>query len=223
MIRRVFIATFAAAATALAAWTVLPTLPGIAGEVANTKDYTPADGTKSIVVAGGCFWCVESDFDKVPGVVATVSGYAGGSTDNPTYKSVTYGDSGHYEVVRIDYDPAKVTLDRLLDVFWRSIDPLDATGQFCDKGASYKSAVFVDGAQERASAEKTKASAETELGKPFVTPILPAAMFYPAEEYHQDFHTKNKWHYQRYRWGCGRNARVQELWGDNAWGGIPHS
>ncbi len=183
---------------------------------------------KSIVVAGGCFWCVEADFEKVKGVKAAVSGYAGGTIANPTYKQVTRGGSGHYEVVKITYDPGQVSLDNLLHSFFRSVDPTDAGGQFCDRGDSYRTAIFVDGAKERAVAEAAKADAMAALGQTIVTPILDAAPFYEAEGYHQDYYKgqkrvltrfgpiKQSKAYKRYRLSCGRDARVKELWGDAA-------
>ena len=177
--------------------------------------------TETAVFAGGCFWCVESDFDKVPGVVATVSGFTGGHLDNPTYRQVSAGGTGHLEAVRITFDPATGSYAALLDVFWHSVDPTDPGGQFCDRGESYATAVFVDGPQQRRLAEASKQAAEQELGKPVVTPILDAGPFYPAEYYHQDYAGKNPARYRFYRWNCGRDARVQELWGDAAHAGIP--
>lgn len=184
--------------------------------------------TRSIVVAGGCFWCVESDFERVAGVKEVVSGYAGGDLANPTYKQVTKGGTGHYEVVRIDYDDAKLPLPSLLDMFFRSIDPTDAGGQFCDRGESYRSAIFVSSQAELDAAKAAKARAEAELGKPIVTPILQAGPFYTAEAYHQDYYkssdrvltrfgliSKAK-AYKRYRDACGRDAKVRALWGNAA-------
>ena len=141
--------------------------------------------------AGGCFWCIESDFEKLSGVGNVVSGYTGGKMANPTYKQVTAGGTGHYEAVRIPYNPSTVSYDQLLHAFFRSIDPTDAGGQFCDRGNSYRSAVFVSNASERAAAEAAKARAEQDLGRKIVTPILNAGRFYNAEEYHQDYERKN--------------------------------
>ena len=182
-------------------------------------------GHETAIFAGGCFWCVESDFDKVPGVVTTVSGYIGGTSKDPTYKQVTAGGTGHIEAVKITYDPDKVTYKRLLHIFWRSVDPTDAGGQFCDRGESYQTTVFaVDAAQKRA-AEASKAALQTsgKLEDPIVTPIRSAGPFYAAEDYHQDYYKKNPFRYRLYRLGCGRDARVKALWGDEAHGGIPHS
>lgn len=177
--------------------------------------------TETAVFAGGCFWCVESDFDRVPGVLETISGYTGGRTENPTYKQVSRGGTGHREAVKIVYDPAKVTYDRLLTVFWHSVDPTDPGGQFCDRGKSYETAVFVDGDDQRKRAEASKAEAMKELGKKIVTGIETAGAFYPAEDYHQDYYRKSPLRYKFYRWNCGRNQRVEQVWGDRAYAGIP--
>lgn len=187
-----------------------------------------AGETREIVVAGGCFWCVESDFERVRGVEEAISGYTGGTVDNPTYRQVTGGGSGHYEAVRILYDSAETNSDRLYHLFFRSIDPTDDGGQFCDRGDSYRTAIFVSDAADRAAAERAKAKAQAELGKTIVTPILDAATFHEAEEYHQDYYKGGKRvltrfgpirqndAYKRYRKACGRDARVAELWGSDA-------
>ncbi len=188
-----------------------------------------AGPNKTLTVAGGCFWCVEADFEKVPGVSEVVSGYTGGKVDNPTYKQVSRGGTGHFEAVEIMFDPAKVSREMLLEMFLRSIDPTDAGGQFCDRGAPYRTAIFVQDAQERALAEKVVARAEAELGREIVTPVLPKAEFYKAEAYHQDYYkseevvlftrfgpTTRAKSYKKYRKGCGRDARVRQLWGDAA-------
>ena len=175
---------------------------------------------KTAVFAGGCFWCVEADFDKVPGVVKTTSGYTGGDLENPSYKQVTYEDTGHFEAVEITYDAEQVTYEELLHTFWRTVDPLDPTGQFCDKGPSYRTAVFVADADERAAAEASKAEAEQELGQEVVTEILDLGAFWPAEQYHQNYYKKSPVKYTYYRWRCGRDARVEDLWGDEAFAGM---
>ncbi|MFZ5963621.1 peptide-methionine (S)-S-oxide reductase MsrA [Thalassococcus sp. BH17M4-6] len=194
------------------------------GLVANAQRAEAAD----IVVAGGCFWCVEADFEKVKGVGDVVSGYTGGTTKNPTYKQVTRGGTGHYEAVKIPYDPSVVSLDQLYNLFFRSIDPTDAGGQFCDRGQSYATAIFVSNAAEKAAAERAKAEAQQELGQTIVTPILQAGPFYEAEDYHQDYYkgtnrvltrfgaVKQFDAYKRYRKGCGRDARIEQLWGADA-------
>ena len=172
--------------------------------------------------AGGCFWCVESDFDRVPGVVKTVSGYTGGTVENPTYKQVTAGGTGHREVVRIHYDPEQVSYERLLHVFWRSVDPTDGGGQFCDRGVSYRTAIFTGSEEERHLAQASKDAIDQSevLDAPIATTIEPAGAFYPAEDYHQDYYTKNPVRYRFYRFSCGRDSRVQQLWGDQAHDGI---
>ena len=179
-------------------------------------------------VAGGCFWCVESDFESVPGVVEVVSGYTGGTTRNPTYKQVTRGGSGHYEAVEITYDADQISYDEILRLFFRSVDPTDAGGQFCDRGESYRTAIFVSNAAEKASAEAAKADAQAELGQTIVTPILDAARFYKAEAFHQDYYKRSdivltrrgpksmKEAYKFYRNACGRDQRIEQLWGSDA-------
>ena len=183
---------------------------------------------KRAFFAGGCFWCVEADFEKVKGVSEVVSGYTGGKTTNPTYKQVTKGGTGHYEAVEIRYNDSSVSYDRLLHLFFRSVDPTDAGGQFCDRGSSYRTAVFVTSAQERAAAEKAKSEAEQELGRKIVTPILNAKQFYNAEAYHQDYYKASdivitrrgpkskKEAYKFYRKSCKRDQKVRQLWGSAA-------
>ena len=172
--------------------------------------------------AGGCFWCVESDFDTVPGVVETISGYTGGTVDHPTYEQVSEGGTGHREAVQIRYDPKQVSYERLLHIFWRSVDPTDDGGQFCDRGESYQTAVFVGNDEERRLAEASKETLEQSavLDAAVVTPIEPAGDFYPAEGYHQDYYTKNPFRYRYYRFACGRDSRVQQVWGKQAHDGI---
>lgn len=167
------------------------------------------------IFAGGCFWCIESDLEKVPGVIDVVSGYAGGPTPNPTYEQVSSGRSGHIEVVRVRYDASKLSYEKLVENFWTHIDPLDAQGQFCDKGPQYVSAIFVANPAERAVAEKTRDAAAKKLREPglIVTQIRDAAPFYPAELYHQDYYRKNPLRYRLYRQGCGRDARLEQVWG----------
>jgi len=175
---------------------------------------------KSTVFAGGCFWCVESDFDGVDGVISTTSGYIGGSSETATYKAVSSGGTGHYEAVKIVYDPSKVSYDRLLHTFWRSVDPTDAGGQFCDRGSSYKTGVFVANETEKKIALASKQKAEAALGAKIVTPILQAGAFYKAEGYHQNYYKRNPIRYKVYRYGCGRDARIKEIWGSQAMAGI---
>ena len=173
----------------------------------------PAARLESAVFAGGCFWCTEADFEKIPGVVSAVSGYTGGSVRNPTYEQVTAGRTGHLEAVRVTYDPRRISYRQLVDRFWPTIDPTDDTGQFCDKGPSYRSAVFATAAQ-RPIAEASRAAAARKLKEGrFVAPVRPAATFWPAEDYHQDFYKKNPLRYRLYRQGCGRDSRLRRLWG----------
>ncbi|QFT58250.1 Peptide methionine sulfoxide reductase MsrA 2 [Sulfitobacter sp. THAF37] len=186
--------------------------------------------TRTLTVAGGCFWCVEADFESVRGVKEAISGFAGGTVENPTYEQVTAGGTGHYEAVQIRFDPDVVSVDSLLNLFFRSIDPTDAGGQFCDRGNSYRTAIFADGPQQKAAAEKAKAEAQAALGQNVVTPVLGDVPFYPAGDYHQDYYkssdrlafssvgigVKKSVAYKRYRNGCGRDQRVKELWGSNA-------
>jgi peptide-methionine (S)-S-oxide reductase len=184
---------------------------------AHAQAATPA-ATAKATFAGGCFWCVESDFDKVPGVISTTSGYTGGTLANPTYEQVSHKDTGHAEAVQIVYDPAKVSYEQLLNKYWRSIDPTTKDRQFCDVGKPYRTAIFTHDAAQAAAA---KASLETlEKNKPFKEPIVTtietAGTFYPAEEYHQDYYKKNPVRYNYYRLSCGRDARVKQLWGEAA-------
>ena len=171
--------------------------------------------TARATFAAGCFWCVESDFDKVPGVLSTTSGYMGGTKKDPTYEEVSAGGTGHAEVVQVEYDPKKVTYAQLLQVFWRNVDPLTPNAQFCDRGPQYRSALFVADAEQRRLAEESLRAlkASRRFDKPIVTELLPAAEFYPAEEYHQDYYRKNPVRYRYYRYSCGRDARLEELWG----------
>ncbi len=184
--------------------------------------------TQTLTVAGGCFWCVESDFESVPGVIGAVSGYTGGATANPTYDQVSKGGTGHYEAVQITFDPARVSREALLYMFLRSVDPTDAGGQFCDRGESYRTAIFVSNKGENALAKRMVADAQATLGQPVVTPVLQEMTFYPAEAYHQDYYKGNKLvltrfgpkrqsnAYKAYRKACGRDARVLALWGSAA-------
>ena len=188
----------------------------------------PAAGTETLTVAGGCFWCVESDFESVPGVTGAVSGFTGGKAANPTYDQVSKGGTGHYEAVQITFDPARVSRETLLNMFFRSVDPTDAGGQFCDRGNSYRTAIFVSNAGEKALAERAKTDAQRALGQTVVTPILQQGAFYPADEYHQDYYKGNRLvftrfgpkrqhsAYKAYRKACGRDARVKQLWGGDA-------
>jgi len=173
---------------------------------------------KEAVFAGGCFWCMEGPFDTLAGVVSTTSGYTGGGKKNPTYEEVSAGGTGHAESVRVVYDPAVVSYERLLEVFWHNIDPLARERQFCDTGNQYRSAIFYADEAQRRAAEASKSALETSgrLKGPIATLIVPAGDFWPAEEYHQDYYRKNPIRYRYYRGGCGRDSRLKELWGDDA-------
>jgi peptide-methionine (S)-S-oxide reductase len=170
--------------------------------------------TARAVFAGGCFWSVERFFDKVDGVVATVSGYAGGAKKNPTYDEVVGGRTGHLESVQVTYDPKKVSYEKLLDAFWHNIDPFTPNGQFCDFGNQYQTAVFFSDETQKRLAEKSKAGIQERFKKSVATQIVAASQFYPAEDYHQDFYLKNPTRYELYRVGCGRDRKLAEIWGN---------
>lgn len=181
-------------------------------------DDTPTKfeaGLQTAVFAGGCFWCTESDFDKVKGVVSTTSGYIGGSVRNPTYEQVSAGGTGHAEAVEVKFDPKKITYANLLKVYWLSIDPLTENRQFCDGGSQYRSAIFYIGESQKKQALAYKKSLEDSkfFKQPIVTEITAASQFYPAEDYHQDYHSKNPVRYKYYRSSCGRDARLKQVWG----------
>ncbi len=176
----------------------------------------PGPGQAVAIFAGGCFWCMEKPFDTLPGVISTTSGYTGGVIEGPSYKEVGSGATQHIEAIHVLYDPAKVSYDRLLEVFWHNVDPTQSDGQFCDRGHQYTTAIFTQNADEVARAEASKAAIATQLGKTVVTEVRPVTPFWVAEEYHQDFYKKDPDHYQRYRTGCGRDRRLQELWGAKA-------
>ena len=182
-----------------------------------SKTPHPASGKiETATLAGGCFWCVESAFDELPGVIDAVSGYTGGDEVNPTYEQVSSGTTGHRESVQVRFDPAKITYEQILDVFWRQIDPTDGAGQFADQGSQYRAAIFVHDETQRRVAEASKHFLERSgwFTKPIATEILPAKTFYRAEEYHQDYHLKNPEHYKMYRWGSGRGPFVERFWVD---------
>jgi peptide-methionine (S)-S-oxide reductase len=168
--------------------------------------------------AGGCFWCMEPPYDELDGVISTTSGYTGGHKTNPTYEEVSTAKTGHTEAVQVMYDPKRITYERLLEVFWRNIDPITANAQFCDHGTQYRSGIFTHDAAQRRLAEESKRALEASgrFKAPIVTEIVAAGTFYPAEEYHQDYYKKNPVRYKFYRAGCGRDGRLAELWGDSA-------
>jgi peptide-methionine (S)-S-oxide reductase len=212
-------ALLAAALLALTAATTPAQQPALEPGMTPT---TPVAAEAVAIFAGGCFWCVEADFDHVPGVRETVSGFTGGDVDDPTYRQVTHGDTGHREAVRIVYDPTLVGYEALLDAFWHSVDPTDGGGQFCDRGDSYATAIYATTAAQLVAARASKAALETSgaLPAPVVTGIAAAGRFWPAEESHQDYYGKHPFQYRFYRWNCGRDARLDELWGDAARRGI---
>lgn len=183
--------------------------PGLA-----TAQAKPKTGAKAIF-AGGCFWCMEEAFDKVPGVISTTSGYIGGQVKNPTYEQVSTGQTGHAEAVQVEYDPAKTSYEKLVQIFWRNVDPTQRDAQFCDHGSQYRSAIFYQDDEQKRIADTSRAALQK--SKPFrgeiVTEITKATEFYPAEAYHQDFHLKSPVRYKFYKTGCGREARLQQLWG----------
>jgi len=193
-------------------------LTGMAQTPALAAD-SPSAATSSLAkatFAGGCFWCMESPFESLDGVVSVTVGYTGGTKVNPTYEQVSAGGTGHAESVQIVYDPAKISYQKLLDVFWHNIDPLTAEAQFCDHGHQYRSAIFFHDAAQKKLAEESKRALEASgrFKQPIVTEITAASTFYPAEEYHQHYHTKNPVRYRFYRLSCGRDSRLRELWGD---------
>jgi len=179
----------------------------------------PAPGQAVATFAGGCFWCMEPPYDALPGVISTTSGYMGGTQKNPSYEEVSSGTTGHAEVVQVVYDPKKVTYEKLLEVFWKNVDPTVRDRQFCDIGSQYRTAIFYHTDEQRRLAEVSKAMLAK--AKPFkddiVTPVVPAGEFWRAEDYHQDFYVKNPVRYKFYRTGCGRDARLKQLWGS-----VPH-
>jgi len=190
-------------------------LAGMAAASAQAPAPAPEAKTAVATFAGGCFWCVEEAFEKVPGVMSAVSGYTGGTVPNPTYEQVSRETTGHAEAVRVSYDPAKVSYEQLVDWFWRNIDPTQAGGQFCDRGSSYRSAMFVHDEAQRKVAEETKRALEASgrLKQPIVTEIVAAGAFYEAEDYHQDYYRKNPNRYRFYKFNCGRVQRLEQIWG----------
>ena len=185
---------------------------GLVSKAATSPAASPSN-LATAIFAGGCFWCMEKPFDEIPGVVATTSGYTGGTLVNPTYEQVGRGGTGHFEAVKITYDPAKVSYQKLLDTYWLQVDPFDAFGQFCDKGETYLPAIFYANDTERKAAEAAREVLYARFKKPIVVQILPAKVFYDAEGYHQDYYQKNPLRYAYYRNGCGRDARLRAVWG----------
>jgi peptide-methionine (S)-S-oxide reductase len=187
---------------------------GLALSFATAASAQAPAPTAIATFAGGCFWCVEADFDKVPGVISTASGYTGGTVANPTYHQVSAGSTGHAEAVEIKFDPAKVSYQKLLDVFWHNHDPLAKDRQFCDSGSQYRAAIFYHDEEQRRLAEESKKAVQAKFAPRQVqTEIVKAGPFYQAEDYHQDYYEKNPIRYKFYRFNCGRDQRLEELWG----------
>ena len=183
-------------------------------EQADTSAHAKPE-TATAIFAGGCFWCMEPPFDQTPGVISSTSGYTGGNLDHPTYEQVSGGRTGHAEAVQIEYDPARVTYAHLLEVFWHNVDPVAVDRQFCDRGSQYRSAIFVSGAKERELAEESKRTLQTSgrFDQPIATQILNVTTFWPAEDYHQNYYVKNPLRYKYYRYNCGRDQRLDRIWG----------
>ncbi len=183
---------------------------------ANPATAAASTGDEIAIFGGGCFWCMEPPYDKLPGVKSTVSGYIGGSVDNPTYEQVSAGGTGHVEVLEVTYDPRKISYEKLLEVFWRNIDPFAVNRQFCDVGDQYRSAIFTIGPEQARLADSSKRKLQASGGafkQPIATEILVATEFYPAEDYHQDYYLKNPVRYKYYRFSCGRDQRLKQIWG----------
>jgi peptide-methionine (S)-S-oxide reductase len=203
--------------TRLARWLVLLFL-GCAAVTSTASSDENETQYHTATFAGGCFWCMEPPFDKLDGVISTTSGYIGGNKENPTYKEVSGGGTGHAEAVQIIYDPARISYDELLNVFWHNIDPTNANGQFCDWGNQYRSEIYYHNAEQEKLAKQSKAALikRKPFDAPVVTAITQASTFYPAEDYHQDYYQKNPVRYKFYRYGCGRDKQLEELWGKTA-------
>ncbi|UXZ53293.1 peptide-methionine (S)-S-oxide reductase MsrA [Halomonas sp. 7T] len=189
-----------------------------AASVTSASLYAQDQPNATVTFAGGCFWCMEPPYDKQPGVSATISGYMGGELENPTYEQVSRGGTGHIEVVQIEYDDSQISYEQLLEVFWRNIDPFAVNRQFCDVGDHYRSAIFYSDDEQRQLAEASKAEMEARFDQEITTDILPASEFWEAEEYHQNYYEKNPLRYRFYRLSCGRDDRLEEVWGAEAGG-----
>ena len=187
-------------------------------EVDSPNINEQSENTQTAIFAGGCFWCMEPPFDKLDGVISTISGYTCGLTDSPNYEQVTYANTGHYEALQVTYDANKIDYKTLLNVFWHNVDPLDPKGQFCDKGDSYRTAIFYQNETEKKLAQQTKQELDrsSHFPQPVVTEILAAKTFYPAEDYHQNYYQTNPVKYKYYRFACGRDKRLNSLWGNVA-------
>jgi len=195
---------------------VLSLLLALVSLASASEEASSSAKTERAVFAGGCFWCMEGPFDKLPGVISTRSGYTAGHVKNPSYRQVSAGSTGHTEAVEVVFDPAKISFDQLLKVFWKNIDPLDAKGQFCDKGSQYRAGIFYQNESQQASAESSLAMLKNSgrFQKPIVTEITRGSVFYPAEDYHQDYYLRNPVRYKYYRFSCGRDKRLETLWSE---------
>jgi peptide-methionine (S)-S-oxide reductase len=191
---------------------------GCVALIGNASSDTDKSQYQTAIFAGGCFWCMEPPYDNLDGVISTTSGYTGGSKKDPSYKEVSRGVTGHAEAVQIIYDPTRVSYDELLNVFWHNIDPTNANGQFCDWGNQYRSEIFYQDAEQEKLAKQSKSALieSKPFDAPVVTEITQASTFYPAEDYHQDYYQKNPVRYKFYRYGCGRDKQLEELWGKTA-------
>ena len=183
------------------------------GQVESATSPAPSTTKGVATFAGGCFWCMEPPFERLPGVISVTSGYTGGSQRNPSYEQVSAGGTGHAESVEVRFDPAKISYQRLLEVYWQNVDPLTPNAQFCDHGDQYRTAIFYHDEEQRQLAEASLREVQKRFRQPVVTQIVPASQFYPAEGYHQDYYKKNPIRYKFYRYNCGRDARLEELWG----------
>ena len=196
---------------------VITALTGALSVTSLAADET-ATASAEAIFAWGCFWCMEPPSDNQPCVQASISGYTGGELENPTYEDMNRGDTGHAEAVRIDYQPDEISYAQLLEIFWRNIDPFAVDQQFCDVGHRYRSAIFYANDEQRELAEASKAEMEARFGREIATQVVPASTFWEAEEYHQDYYQKNPLRYKFYRFSCGRDDRLEEIWGDEAGG-----
>ncbi|MEL7965649.1 peptide-methionine (S)-S-oxide reductase MsrA [Vreelandella neptunia] len=198
----------------VAAGLASPSLQAQSSQDQPSQQQSSAEAT----FAGGCFWCMEPPYDDQPGVSATISGYIGGELENPSYEDITRGNTGHAEVVKVEYDSEQISYAQLLEIFWRNIDPFAVDRQFCDVGDQYRSAIFYHDEAQRELAEASKAEMEARFDREIATQIVPATKFWPAEEYHQDYYQKNPVRYKFYRYSCGRDGRLEEVWGEEAGG-----
>jgi peptide-methionine (S)-S-oxide reductase len=192
---------------------------GLAAPPPERPEAKPAASAARATFAGGCFWCMEQPFDTLDGVISTTSGYIGGNVKNPSYEAVSAGRTGHTEAVQVVYDPARVGYDRLLHVFWRNVDPFDGSGQFCDKGSQYRPGIFFHDEEQRRLAEASLREVQARFKDKIAVEITPAAEFYAAEDYHQDYYQKNPARYRFYRFGCRRDGRLEQVWGKEAGAG----